>query len=48
MSRHHPILFSDIIYLKRKRVDFLISNLVDGEVLFSYITRQKGKRLLPI
>ncbi|ATN73704.1 Dot/Icm T4SS effector protein kinase CoxK1 [Coxiella burnetii] len=39
--------FHDIIYLKKKKIDFLVSDFVDGEVLSSYIARQKGKRLLP-
>ncbi len=37
--------FHDVIYLEQKKVDFLVSDFVDGEVLSSYIARQKGKRL---
>lgn len=39
--------FHDVVYLGRKKVDFLVSDFVDGEVLSSYIARQKNKRLLP-
>lgn len=37
--------FHDIIYLNHKKVDFLVSDFVDGEVLSSYIEKQSGKRL---
>ncbi len=37
--------YHDVIYLNRKKVDFLVSDFVDGEVLSSYIEHQKGKRL---
>lgn len=39
--------FQDVIYIDKKKVDFLISDFVDGEVLSAYIAKQKGKRLLP-
>lgn len=39
--------FQDVIYLNQKKVDFLVSDFVDGEVLSSYIARQRSKRLLP-
>jgi serine/threonine protein kinase len=39
--------FHDIIYLDGKKVDFLVSDFVDGEVLSSYIEKQRGKRLSP-
>ena len=39
--------FQDVIYLGKKKVDFLVSDFVDGEVLSDYIARQKGKRLIP-
>ena len=39
--------FHDIIYVDRKKIDFLVSDFVDGEVLSSYIAKQKGKRLSP-
>ena len=39
--------FHDVIYIDNKKVDFLVSDFVDGEVLSSYIERQKSKRLLP-
>ena len=39
--------FHDVMYLNQKPVDFLVSDFVDGEVLSSYINRQKNKRLRP-
>lgn len=39
--------FHDIIYVDRQKVDFLVSDFVDGEVLSSYIEKQRGKRLPP-
>lgn len=38
--------FHDVIHLKNKKIDFLVSDFVDGEVLSSYIDRQKGGKLL--
>ena len=37
--------FHDIIYVDNKKVDFLVSDFVDGEVLSSFIAKQRGKRL---
>ena len=39
--------FHDVIYINKKKVDFLVSDFVDGEVLSSYVARQKSKRLTP-
>lgn len=39
--------FQDVIYINKKKVVFLVSDFVDGEVLSDYIARQRGKRLLP-
>lgn len=39
--------FHDVIQVGQEKVDFLVSDFADGEVLSSYIQRQKGKRLLP-
>ncbi len=40
--------FHDIIYLNDKKVDFLVSDFADGELLSAYIARQKYKRLIPL
>ena len=37
----------DIVYLNEKKIDFLVSDFVDGELLSSYIARQKNKRIPP-
>ena len=39
--------FHDVLYFKQKKVDFLVSDFADGEVLSSYVGRQKNRRLLP-
>jgi serine/threonine protein kinase len=50
--RHCPIViqyhFHDIVELNEKKVDFLVSDFVDGELLSRYVERQKHKRLLPL
>lgn len=37
--------YQDVVYLDEQKVDFLVSDFADGEVLSSYMARQKGKRL---
>lgn len=39
--------FHDIIYLNNKKIDFLVSDFVNGEVLSSYLHSQRAKRLSP-
>lgn len=39
--------FQDVVNIDQKKVDFLVSDFVDGEVLSNYIYRQRGKCLLP-
>lgn len=39
--------FHDQVTIESNTVDFLVSDFVDGEVLSSYLARQKNKRLHP-
>lgn len=49
--RHCPCIIQyhlqDTIKFRRHEVTFLVSELVEGELLSSYIARQRGKRLPP-
>lgn len=39
--------FHDVIECSKGKIDFLVSDFIDGEVLSTYIERQKKKRILP-